>query len=120
MSALPPGLAPVPPRWDFAVSDAALHELGRMQVLCNQAVRSLRVDAQRAAREWRGTARDDFDVRSARLLGDLAELERDLAVRQRLVQAQVEVVRRAIPLTCPGPHLPPTDWFDTSYAICPR
>lgn len=84
----------VPLRWNDAAASEAAAQLARTLALVSATRIQLRLGAERTKPQWRGAARDSFDIRLARLLGDLGEFESNLEARQAVLRSQMQLVER--------------------------
>ena len=91
MPALPPGLEPIP--LDESVAVAAIDACRRVATAVDVAAESRHAAAVEAQREWRGPARDDFDVRLARVQGEAVDLAADLRASAGAISRAVEDIR---------------------------
>jgi hypothetical protein len=96
--ALPPGLEPIP--LDEAAAYEAVDACRRVATAVDAAAETRQRAAVEAQREWRGPARDEFDVGLARVQGEAVDLAADLramagAISRAVDDIRAENVRRA-------------------------
>ena len=91
MPTLPPGLEPVP--LDEAAAAAAIDACHRVAAAVDVAADARQAAATVAQREWRGPARDDFDVALAAVQREAVDLVADLRATAGAIGRAVDTVR---------------------------
>jgi hypothetical protein len=89
--ALPAGLEPIP--LDEAAAAAAIDACQRVAANVDHAAEVRHDTAVVAQREWRGPARDDFDVGLAAVQGEALDLAVDLRLTAGAIAAAVAAIR---------------------------
>ena len=91
MPPVPPGLEPVP--LDEAAAAAAIDACHRVAAAVDLAADARHAAAVVAQREWRGPARDDFDVALAAVQREATDLAADLRATAGSIGRAVDAVR---------------------------